>query len=77
MQYQITIPQIHCSGCVNLIKITFEDYFENINVDEQNKIASFRTDKDIEEVKITLNKIFQAELEPAGYKYSDLKQINS
>lgn len=77
MKYKITIPQIHCSGCANLIKIIFEDYFSEINVDLQNKSTTFESNEDIEKTKLLLDKIFKSELEPAEYKYIDLVNITN
>lgn len=74
MNYQIKVPKIHCSGCVNLIKISLEDTFENVNVDQESKIAEFTSEKQIDEVKNNLDRIFD-ELKQLGYEYTDLKLI--
>lgn len=73
MIYQITIPKIHCSGCVNLIKMSLEEIFNTVSVDQYSKIAEFQSDESIEMVKESLNKLFE-ELRESGYEYSNLMQ---
>ena len=75
MTYQIIVPKIHCSGCVNLIKISLEEVFSNVEVDQETKIAEFQTDKDLDTTKQILEQTFE-ELRQSGYEYSDLKLKN-
>jgi copper chaperone CopZ len=73
MTYQITVPRIHCSGCVNLIKMSLEEVFEKVNVDEATKVAEFESEKELDEVKTDLDKVF-VELKESGYEYADFKK---
>jgi hypothetical protein len=77
MRYQIFIPQIHCSGCVNLIKLTLEEKFPAVSVDENSKVAVFESDEDESNVKMKLDKLFETDLSTAGYEYSNLTVNNS
>lgn len=74
MKYQITVPKIHCSGCVNLIKMSLEESFQNVEVDQNTKTAEFSYES--ENLQEQLDKVF-VELKENGYEYSDLKEINS
>lgn len=73
MTYQITVPKIHCSGCVNLIKMSMEDVFDKVLVDQASKIVEFTSEKDLKEVESNLNRVF-IELQESGYEYIDFKQ---
>jgi copper chaperone CopZ len=70
MVYQITVQKIHCSGCANLIKISLEDEFTNILVDQSSKTVEFTSNKDLSEVKEDLDKAF-LELAENGYTYTN------
>ena len=58
MNYKISVPQMHCTGCDALMKLTLEDDFQNIKPDHKNHIVEFESDKNIDEIKQILNKIF-------------------
>jgi copper chaperone CopZ len=73
MIYQITVPKIHCSGCVNLIKMSLEEVFGKVEVDQTSKVAEFNSDKEIAEVQVELNKVFE-DLKESGYEYTDFKK---
>lgn len=75
MTYQITVPKIHCSGCVGLIQDSLGEVFgeENVKVDLDYKVAEITSEKEIEEVKTDLDKVF-IELKENGYEYTDLKK---
>lgn len=77
MQYSIFIPQIHCSGCVNLIKMSLEEKFTNVSVDEVAKVAIFESKDNELETKSILDQLFEDQLSPAGYQYSNLTATNS
>jgi len=68
------VPQIHCSGCANLIKLTLEDDFPSVAVDQESKIVSFESDKEIIEAQKILAELF-AELKDEGYSYENLTLI--
>lgn len=75
MKYQICVPQIHCSGCVGLIKLSLEDIFEAVEVDQISKVAKFESDKSFNEVKDELDSVFD-ELSHSGYAYDELVEVN-
>ncbi|MEI6462538.1 MAG: hypothetical protein WCO33_02610 [bacterium] len=71
MKYQINISGIHCNGCVNLIKMSFEDEgFTDIQVKQDSNKASFISPDPIEQVNTILTKVFN---ELKEYKYSNLQ----
>lgn len=74
-EYAIDIQGIHCSGCINLIKMVLEDdlRFNNVLVKEDDNKAKFKTEDTIEDLKKKLDKIFNTEL--TNYKYSNLIQL--
>lgn len=74
MEYQIKVEKIHCAGCVNLIKMSLEETFQNVEVDQNTKTVKFQSKS--QNLKEELDKVF-VELKENGYEYSDLKQINS
>jgi copper chaperone CopZ len=76
MRYQITAPQIHCTGCVSLIKLSIEEIYPDVQVDLTTKAATFSSSEDFATVQIKLDTIFN-ELATAGYQYIDLKQLSS
>ena len=50
--YQIKIKGMHCSGCTNLIAMNLEEQgLEEISVSLENNIGSFKSIKNINEVK--------------------------
>lgn len=73
MKFKINISGMHCSGCVNLIKMTLEDEgFTNVTVSLDQQIAEFETNKEKDIVESKLSKAF----EPFNqYKYSDLQVV--
>lgn len=81
MIYQATIPHIHCSGCVNSIKLYLEEKFQNVKGDEQGKTMTFESSKDIETVKkevgellSQLNKDMESD---HGYELSELVEVKN
>lgn len=78
MKYQITVPQIKCSGCISLITLTLEDEFKVTNSSVENKIVEFESDLREEDIKLKLDKLFE-ELEGNQHKYhyTDLIVLNS
>ncbi len=75
MTYQIIVPKIHCSGCINLIKISLEEVFGIVSVDGTTKIVEFESEKERNDVKTDLDKVFE-ELKESGYDYTQFKQKN-
>lgn len=74
MNYQIDLTGIHCSGCVNLIKLSLEEVgLQDVIVDQEQNKAFFKTGDDSSALASLLNKVF-AELET--YQYSNLHLIN-
>jgi copper chaperone CopZ len=73
MTYQIIVPKIHCSGCVNLIKMSLAEIFENVKVDQDFKVVEFESGKELDEVKEELDKVFE-ELKESGYEYINFKK---
>jgi copper chaperone CopZ len=74
--YSIDIKGIHCSGCVNLIKMTLEEQgFTNVIVEQERNIAQFESmvDTNEEEIKRLLDTVFT---ELQSYSYSNLHIIN-
>jgi copper chaperone CopZ len=76
MKYQISVPKIHCSGCVGLIKMSLDEIFgeSNVKVFQDLKIAEIVSEDEIDNIKSELDKIFK-ELAESGYFYTDLKLI--
>jgi copper chaperone CopZ len=77
MKYKTVIPEIHCDGCVALIKTTIEEVegFRNIVVDKDSKTLTFESDLGSELVKSELDEKFE-ELEPHGYIYTELSVVD-
>lgn len=71
MKFTIDIPAIHCNGCVNLLKMSLEESFSNVEVDLNTKSAEFISDSSMEDVNSLLDTIF-LELNSLGYSYSNL-----
>lgn len=76
MKYRTVIPEIHCDGCVGLIKTTIEEVegFTNIFVDKETKTLEFESDLRSELVKSKLDEKFE-ELKPHGYIYTELSTV--
>lgn len=76
MKYKTTIPEIHCDGCVNLIKTTIMEVegFTNIVVDKETKTLTFESNLGSELVKSKLDEKFE-ELKPHGYIYTELSTV--
>lgn len=73
MKYKIDITGIHCSGCVNLIKMSLEDVgLENVKVEESSNTAVFKSDKQLEDITTLIDSVF---LELKEYNYSNLHVI--
>jgi len=79
MIYKATIPQIHCSGCVNSIKLTLEDKFTNIQGDQDNKTITFESSENLEDVKRDvkelldqLNKEMNSD---HGYLFTNIEEV--
>jgi copper chaperone CopZ len=75
-KYSIDIKGIHCTGCVNLIKMTLEEQgFKSVSVDQEKNMASFTVQNNIDVDKVTglLNTAFT---ELQSYSYSNLHIIN-
>ncbi|MEO6728569.1 MAG: hypothetical protein ABIM99_01470 [Candidatus Dojkabacteria bacterium] len=74
-KYSIDIKGIHCTGCINLIKLIFEDdlSFTEVVVDSERNQATFKTQDKVEDVTKELNTIFKKDL--VEYKYFNLTQI--
>lgn len=73
MHYSISLQGMHCSGCKNLITLSFEDEgFAKIHVDEQAQSASFDSNEDVSTIDTKLTKLFK---ELKDYSYSNLKII--
>jgi copper chaperone CopZ len=71
MKYQINISGMHCTGCVNLIKMSLEDAgFDNVEVDLNKHIAVFESSREKPEVERLLGITFK---ELNDYKFSSLK----
>lgn len=73
-KYQFKVPEIHCSGCVNLIKLTLEDDFKNVEVDENSKEVIFESEGNFEKVTEKLRELFDG-LKDAGYTWEELQKI--
>lgn len=74
MNYQITIIGMHCNGCKNLITLSLEELgYTNINVDLEKQTATFTTQKEKDDVKTDLEKIFIEDL--TNYEFKDLEVI--
>lgn len=74
MIYSIDVPAIHCQGCVSLIKLTLEDYFENVTADIQSKSIQFTSEKASQIVLENLQTAF-VELAESGYVFNNLEII--
>ena len=74
MKYKIELTGIHCSGCINLIKLSLEEAnLENVEVDSQTNIAVFKSSKEAEELKALLNDVFS---DLNNYQYFNLQVID-
>lgn len=73
MKYKTKVPEIHCDGCLALIKTTIEEVesFTNISVDKETQILTFESNLSSEVVKSKLDEKFE-ELKPHGYIYTEL-----
>lgn len=69
MTYQITVPQIKCSGCISLITLTLEDEFKVTNSSVENKTVEFESELKQEQIKETLDKLFE-EFKGLEHKYT-------
>lgn len=76
MKYQITVPEMHCTGCDGLMKVTLEDYFSEVKPDHMTHLVKFESDKNEWEVKLILERIFEEfkNSEP-NYTYVELIEI--
>lgn len=75
MKYSIEVSGIHCNGCVNLIRMSFEEAgFTNVLVNQNTNQAHFETNKAIDEIKSILSTIFKKDLQ--NYKYTNLSLTN-
>lgn len=74
MKYKIELTGIHCSGCINLIKLSLEEAnLENVEVDSQTNTAVFKSSKEAEELKALLNNVFS---DLNNYQYFNLQVID-
>lgn len=74
MTYQILVPNIHCSGCCKLLKLVLEDFFRNIEVDQDQKVVKFASDDTTERVDQKLAIAFK-ELTSLGYTFESLHTL--
>jgi copper chaperone CopZ len=75
MQYSINIQGIHCTGCVNLIKMSLEEVgLEEVQVNQENNFAEFKSSKSEDEINQLLDKAFKEDLQ--SYQYSNLNIKN-
>lgn len=74
MKIEFKIQGIHCMGCVNLIKLTLEEYgFKDVEIDRAGATGVVQTDEHtFDEAKKDINSAF-AEMEE--YSVNDIKQI--
>ena len=74
MKIRFKIQGIHCDGCVNLIKLTMEDYgFKDIEIDKVTNTATALTDKTaLDEVTSDVKKAFE---EMSKYTVSDIEKV--
>ncbi len=76
MTYEITVPEMHCKGCEGLMRVTLEDYFQNINPDHEIKKVKFESRMDNETVEIVLKKLFEdLKNSDVNYSFINLKAL--
>ncbi|MBM3707932.1 MAG: cation transporter [Actinobacteria bacterium] len=74
MKYKTELTGLHCAGCSNLVKMSFEEEgLENVNVDIGTNTAVFDIDlASLSEVDGLLKKIFK---DLPGYGYKNIKKL--
>jgi len=74
MKIEFKIQGMHCMGCVNLIKLTLEEYgFTDVEIERAEATGVVQTDKHtFDEAKKDINAAF-AEMEK--YSVNDINQL--
>lgn len=71
--YQITVPQVHCSGCKQLIKLSLQsEEFQNVTIDIDTKQVKLTSTLSKEAVLTRLKHIFETELAETDYRFENL-----
>lgn len=77
MKFLIDVPNMHCKGCVGLIKLSLEELFgENtVQVNLETKVVEITTFNSEDNVQELLNQAF-LELKKEGYEYKNFRKAN-